>query len=102
MTGLPLFAALAVLLGQPVAMSQGDMVQATKQVCSPSPNSRITNGPVCSGLGPMEAQPICHCAKMGDVLVDHPACNPDGSPAMFPRAHQLTKQENDRLRVCRM
>lgn len=102
MTGIPLFAALAVLLGQPVAMSQGDLVQATKQICSTTPNSRITSAAVCSGAGPMEAQPICHCAKMGDVLIDKPACNPDGSPAMFPRAHRLTKQENDRLRVCRM
>ena len=102
MTGLPLLAPLAIFVGQPVAMSQGDMVQATKPVCSPSPNSRTINAATCSGLGPMEAQPICHCNKMGDVLFDKPACNPDGSPAMFPRAHQLTKQENDRLRICRM
>jgi hypothetical protein len=92
MTGLPFLAALAIFVGQPVAMSQGDMVQATKQVCSPSPNSRIVNGPSCSGLGPMEAQPVCHCNKMGDVLVDRPACNPAGTPALFPRSHQLSKQ----------
>lgn len=102
MPALSLFAALAVLAGQPVAMSQGDLVQATKQICGTTPTSRITNAPVCSGLGPMEAQPICHCPRMGDVLIDKPACNPDGSPAMFPRSHQLTKQENDKLRVCRM
>jgi hypothetical protein len=102
MTGFSLLAALVVFVGQPVAMSQGDMVQAVKQVCSPSAHSRIVNGPVCSGLGPMEAQPICHCPKMGDILVDHPACNPDGSPAMFPREHRLTKQESDKLRICRM
>ena len=102
MSSLPVLAALAMLIGQPVAMSQGDMVQATKQICSTSPNSRVTNGPVCTGLGPMEAQPVCHCPKMGDVLIDKPACNPDGSPAMFPREHRLTKYENDHLRVCRM
>jgi hypothetical protein len=102
MSALPLFAALAVLIGQPVAMSQGDLVQATKQICATTPSSRIANAPVCSGLGPMEAQPICHCPKMGDVLIDRPACNPDGSPAMFPRSHQLTKWENDKLRVCKM
>ena len=92
-------AAAALFLSAGMSPMTGDMVQATKHLCRPAATATISSAPVCKGGGPLEAQPVCFCRGVY-TLRDEPACHRDGSPALFPAGHTLTKVENDRLISC--
>ncbi|HEX8232166.1 MAG TPA: hypothetical protein VF559_02305 [Caulobacteraceae bacterium] len=97
-----MFAALAAamsLMAQGYGSDTGGMVQATKYLCRPTATATVSSPPVCKGGGPLEAQPACFCSGIYTIR-EEPACNRDGTPAMFPAGHRLSKYENDRLISC--
>ena len=92
-------AATALFLSQGMSPMPGDMVQATKHLCRPTATATVSSAPVCKGAGPLEAQPVCFCRGVY-TLRNEPACHRDGTPAMFPAGHRLSKYENDKLISC--
>lgn len=96
---LPALAAAMSLMAQGYGADAGGMTQATKHLCRPTATASVSSAPVCKGGGPLDAQPVCFCRGVY-TLRDEPACNRDGTPALFPAGHRLSKYENDRLISC--